>query len=132
MSSPLLNTLLVVVACGGGRCVPAQTATIDLPDPALAERPQVVVLSGISTEGGGDGAFQSFSCRRNVPSAPINTSGCNTAPIYRTKIITTLVCGKAAMKLGCSANFFCTDGCPAVEAICTTARNCALAAARWP
>ena len=67
MSSPLLSTLLVVVACGGGRCVPAQTATIDLPDPALAERPQVVVLSGISTEGGGDGAFQSFFLSAECP-----------------------------------------------------------------
>lgn len=67
MSSPLLNTLLVVVACGGGHCVPAQTATIDLPDPALAERPQVVVLSGISTEGGGDGAFQSFFLSAECP-----------------------------------------------------------------
>ncbi len=55
----LLRALSLFIVCCQGTFVSAQRAAIDLPDPALAARPRLILLSGVGAEGSTD-AFQTF------------------------------------------------------------------------
>ncbi len=74
MPDHLFRALFLAFACCNGPFLFAQQNPIDLPDPALAPRPQVIVLSGIAAEGSA-GAFQTFFLSAERPLGPYQHVG---------------------------------------------------------
>ncbi len=74
MPNKLLCVLMMCIACCGNGRLYAQERSIDLPDPALAPRPHVIVLSGIAAEASSD-VFQTFFMSAEHPVGPYQNIG---------------------------------------------------------
>jgi len=59
MTYNFLRIVLFLIVCGTGTFVFAQQAAIDLPDPALAPRPALIIMSGVAAEASTN-TFQTF------------------------------------------------------------------------
>ena len=69
-----LPILLLTFLCGGSILLSAQTAAIDLPDPALEKQPEIILLSGISWEGS-DNVYRTFFLSAERPWGPYHHAG---------------------------------------------------------
>lgn len=74
MPNGLLCTLLLALASGSSALLSAQEKTIDLPDPAAAPQPRLIVLSGIAAEGS-TSVFQTFFLLAERPCGPYRHLG---------------------------------------------------------
>ncbi len=74
MPNRLLCACLLVIASSGFGSLSAQKKSIDLPDPALAPRPRLIVLSGVAVQGS-QRVFQTFCLSAERPLGPYQNVG---------------------------------------------------------